>query len=285
MTRIVVGVDASAAGTRALQWALREAVSRGASLVAVRAWTPPTYGLYYSPYGFAELDDQARTEAQQLAEEQLKEAREHVAGADAVEVSAVATIGPPAHVLVEASRDADLVVVGSRGAGVLSRAVLGSVASSVLHHATVPVVVVPEAARTDGEGGRVLVGVDHSPSSLAALGFAVDFVRRTRRTLVPVLVHEPIATGESCVDVASLEVSEQHALSRAAADAGATDVPVEPEVVTGHAGATLNLLAQPDDLLVVGSRGRGGFVGLLLGSTSTQLAQHATCPVAVVRAT
>ena len=297
MTRIVVGVDPSAAGARALQWALCEALSRGASVTAVRAWTPPAYGSYPDS-SMAVLDEHVADEAQRLADEQLKAAREDVPGADGVVAHAVATVGPAARVLVDAAQDADLLVVGSRGAGVLSRAVLGSVASSVLHHAAGPVVVVPEAAQVvvpeaaqvvvpeaarPGEPGRVLVGVDHSPSSLRALRFAVEQAERTGRTLVPVLVHEPVVPAEGCFDVPPLEASERHALLVSATQAGASDVAVEPEVVTGHAGATLDELAHPQDLLVVGSRGRGGFVGLLLGSTSTSVAQHATCAVAVVR--
>lgn len=287
MTRIVVGVDATAAGIRALEWALREALSQGASVTAVRAWTAPTFKIFYPvDSALANVDAEVGRNAQQLAEDQLKLAVEQVPGAEAVEAQAVAVPGPPAQVLVDQSQDASLLVVGSRGAGVLSRAVLGSVASSVLHHATVPVVVVPEVARaegTDGVAGRVIVGVDHSRSSQQALSFAVDAARRTGRTLVPVFVHEPVMTIEAGVDLSSLEVSEQRSLVHAVHAAGATDIAVEPEVLTGQASAALNLLAHPHDLLVVGSRGRGGFVGLLLGSTSTQVAQHATCPVAVVR--
>ena len=68
----------------------------------------------------------------------------------------------------------------------------------------------------------------------------------------------------------------------AAEAAGAADV--QAEVLTGQPTAQLLATARPQDLLVVGSRGRGGFAGLLLGSTSTQLVQHAPCPVLVVRA-
>ena len=78
-----------------------------------------------------------------------------------------------------------------------------------------------------------------------------------------------------------LEDSERHRLHDAAKAAGAADV--QAEVLVGHPSAQLLATARPQDLLVVGSRGRGGFTGLLLGSTSTQLAQHAPCPVLVVR--
>jgi nucleotide-binding universal stress UspA family protein len=91
-----------------------------------------------------------------------------------------------------------------------------------------------------------------------------------------------VAPGEG-VDLPNLESSERASLAAAANAAGAPADIVEPEVVIGHPAGSLERLAAPDDLLVVGSRGRGGFAGLLLGSTSTQLAQHAKAPVVVVR--
>jgi len=129
--------------------------------------------------------------------------------------------------------------------------VLGSVSSSVLHHATVPVASVPEPQDGDGTAPRVVVGVDHSPAALTALAAAAEHARRRGLVLVPVYVHEPVE------------------LPRGGAHA--------PSVA-------LLRTARPQDLLVVGSRGRGGFAGLLLGSTSPQLAQHAPCPVLVLRA-
>jgi nucleotide-binding universal stress UspA family protein len=96
-------------------------------------------------------------------------------------------------------------------------------------------------------------------------------------------VHQHIVTGEECVDLPALEQSERATLAAAAAAAGAASCTVEADVVIGHPAAALEALASPADLLVVGSRGRGGFAGLLLGSTSTQLAQHASAPVLIVR--
>jgi nucleotide-binding universal stress UspA family protein len=284
MTTIVVGVDPSSAGRKAMAFALREALLRGADVLAVRAWTPPSFGLSYPIAAVvAELDEQVAAESLRLAEEHLKLAVDEVPGADAVERRAMAVRGPAPQVLVEAARDALLLVVGSRGHGVLSRAVLGSVSSSVLHHAAGPVAVVPPTAVLDGPVRRVLVGVDHSPQSSAALRWGVDEAALHDAQLVPVHVHQHIVTGEECVDLTALEQSERGALQAAAAAAGASERLSEPEVLVGHPAASLEALATPADLLVVGSRGRGGFAGLLLGSTSTQLAQHAAAPVVVVR--
>jgi len=284
MATIVVGVDPSTAGRKALVFALREALVRSADVVAVRTWMPPSFAMTYPIASVVtELEQEAAAEARTVVEEQLKLAVDEVPGADAVPRRALAVHGPAAQVLVEAARDAALLVVGSRGLGALSRTVLGSVSSSVLHHASGPVVVVPAAAEVGARIGRVLVGVDHSPQSHEALRWGVEEASLHDAPLVPVHVHQHVVTGEECVDLPNLEQAERVALRAAAGAAGAADRAAEPEVLVGHPAASIEELADPADLVVVGSRGRGGFAGLLLGSTSTQLAQHATAPLLVVR--
>lgn len=282
MDRIVVGVDPSEAGAAALQWAVREAVSRQVPLEAVRAWSPSAYAMEYAAYVSFEVEPPEIVAAQQLADEQLKLATEQVPGADGISCTATTVRGMPAQVLVDQSVGALMVVVGSRGHGALSRAVLGSVSSSVLHHATGQVVVVPEPRKSDGSPGRVLVGLDHSAPSTTALTVAAEHARRHGMTLVPVYVHQPVYGDVAGSGTPGLEAGERRTMLLAAESVGGVDV--QPEVVVGHPGSTLNLMAHPQDLLVLGSRGRGGFEGLLLGSVSTQAAQHASCPVLVVRA-
>lgn len=285
MSRIVVGVDGSAAGRAALDWALRECVHTGATLLAVRAWLAPAFGHYY-PEGspLAEHESEASVAAQQLAEEQLKLAGDRVAGAEAVVVRALAVMGAPAHALLEMGDDADMIVVGSRGEGALSRLVLGSVSAAVLHHARCPVAVVPEPRAGESAPGRVLVGLDHSDAAAVALDVAIEVARAHAAVLVPVHVHDPIRfrAGSGTPVPVGLEAADARSLLTQASGQGAGELRVEPEVVVGHAAAALLRMTRPDDVLVVGSRGRGGFAGLLLGSTSTQCAQHATCPVIVV---
>ncbi len=285
MATIVVGGDPSRAGRKALAFALREAVVRGAEVVAVRAWTTPSFAMTYPIASVVtELEQEVAAEARTLAEQQLKLAVEEVPGADAVPCRTLAVHGPAAQVLVEAARDAVLLVVGSRGHGALSRAVLGSVSSSVLHHSSGTVAVVPATAEVGAPVRRILVGIDHSPQSREALRWGVEEAALHDAPLVPVHVHQHVVTGEECVDLPNLERSERASLRAAAVEAGAAERAAEPEVVIGHPAAGLEGLAAPADLLVVGSRGRGGFAGLLLGSTSTQLAQHAHAAVVVVRA-
>jgi nucleotide-binding universal stress UspA family protein len=285
MSRIVVGVDPSPSGTAALEWAMREAVSTSASLHAVRAWNPAAYAMEAYAYAADIIDPIESAQAQLGTDQQLQLAAARVAGSDTIACTATAVLGAASLVLVEQAEHSAMVVVGARSSGALSRAVLGSVSSAVLHHTTTPVTIVPEPRESDGAAPRVIVGVDHSPAALTALTTAVEQARRRGATLVPVFVHEPIEVPRAWAeapDLARLEDSERHSLDDAAMAAGAADV--QTEVLVGHPVAELLATARPQDLLVVGSRGRGGFTGLLLGSTSTQLAQHAPCPVLVVRA-
>ena len=200
--------------------------------------------------------------------------------------TSVAVQGRATEVLTRASENADLVVVGTRSAGALSRGILGSVSASVLHHAHCPVVVVPEPRDEPTAARRVVVGVDHSPSSIHALGWASEDAERRSWPLVPVLVRETagLASGRSgeAVDLARLEASERAALV-AAAQQHHPDLTVEPEVLSGHAAHALLDFTHPGDVVVLGARGRGGFRSLLLGSTSTAVAEHARCPVVVIR--
>ena len=286
MSRIFVGVDSSAAGRAALDWALQECIARGTPLTAVRAWLSPAFGHYY-PQGseLAEHPSEAAAAAQALAEEQLKLACDRVPGADTVDACALAVMGTPAHALLEVGQGAGVLVVGSRGEGALSRFVLGSVSAAVLHHARCPVAVVPAPRDASGATRRILVGLDHSEPAARALAVAIEVARAHAAVLVPIHVHGPIAarTGAGVQVPVGLEAADRQSLLTQAAAQGAGDLRVEPEVVVGHAAAVLLEMARPADVLVVGSRGRGGFPGLLLGSTSSQCAQHATCPVIVVR--
>ncbi len=129
------------------------------------------------------------------------------------------------------------------------------------------------------------MGVDHSPGSLGALAWAAEEAERRGSVLVPVLVRDGAWTGPTAgglpLPEVDLECSELRALRRAVpAD---VQVRTEPEVITGPPGKALAQYADPQDLLVVGSRGRGALASTLLGSTSAFLAEHAHCPVVVVR--
>ncbi|HET8752311.1 MAG TPA: universal stress protein [Gaiellaceae bacterium] len=150
MSVIVVGVDQSEQAKKALRFALEEAKLRNAKLRVVHAWQYGTIGAtgiegFYPPVVGADVND-VHEAAERALEETL---REQLADTDSVEVERRVVEGPPAGVLVNQSRDADLLVVGSRGHGGFTELLLGSVSQQVSHHAACPVVIVRPAKDGD----------------------------------------------------------------------------------------------------------------------------------------
>ena len=143
MTGIVVGVDSSQASQRALDWSLVEAEAHHEPLHVVLAVDPvPPYVTYYAVAAMVS-DEEILTEARKTAQEMVDKAIADHGTTPTVEITVEAALGQPAHVLVEKSHNARLLVVGTRGAGGFGRLLLGSVSSAVVHHAVCPVTVVP----------------------------------------------------------------------------------------------------------------------------------------------
>lgn len=201
---------------------------------------------------------------------------------------------PAAYALIEASAEADLLVVGSHGFGGFRGLLLGSVGQHALTHARCSVAIVrpsqapttngPEAA--DGRAGRIVVGVDGSEGADLALDWAVGEARRTGGELD--IVASSVLSGTSDY-IVTVDVSVPDAATRTVTDALDRVAGEAPEVVVrGEAKADPPAIALVEasreaGLLVVGSRGLGEFRGLLLGSVSHYLAMHAECPIVVVR--
>jgi nucleotide-binding universal stress UspA family protein len=147
--RIVVGVDGSQASKDALSWALAEARLRGDTVIAIHAWTPPypAAALTYptsaaAPGGLVTPVDEATAEAMRKGAEELLAGTVSEAAADDVTVEQRLMDGPAASALIEAAKDAELLVVGSRGHGGFTGLLLGSVSQQVANHAPCPVVIV-----------------------------------------------------------------------------------------------------------------------------------------------
>jgi len=137
------------------------------------------------------------------------------------------------------------------------------------------------------QAGRIVVGVDESAHSRGALSWAVReaelwgaTVEVVHAWLVPLELDE--GRGLTQVDPELLEQGSRAILDTAVASVGATDTQVTPMLVEGEPAPVLTSVADGADLLVVGSRGRGGFTGRLLGSVSQRCIESAPCPVAVV---
>jgi nucleotide-binding universal stress UspA family protein len=284
--RIVVGVDGSTASLRAARWAAAEAERRGLALDVVHAWMPP-YPLNPPDY-FA---DPAPFEAQ--GAEILDRAMKSLAasGPVAVDTRPVLVRDYPSKALVHAAEEAELLAVGSRGRGGFSGLLLGSVSQNCVNHAPCSVAVIPHGW-SGSDHGRIVVGVDGSPPSYGALRWAVDeAVRRNARldvvnayNYLEVVMPMAIAPGVDCevLEKASTSLLEQM-LGSVLPFHGPR--PPAVELIPAHSGAARALLetAIGADLMIVGSRGRGGIRGLLLGSVSQQCVHHAPCPVIVVR--
>lgn len=271
---VVVGYDGSQQSGVAVRWAAAEARLRGVPLTVVHAWEAFTA---VGPMAIPVAD--LRAAAQEVVAEGAKLARE-----EAGEVHAVLGRGGSTTALLEASRGADLVVVGSRGRGGFTGLVLGSTGLELAGHGPCPVVVVREPRA----GGPVVVGVDGSAASLEALGLAFAEAALRGAELVAVVAWPADADtgGAPLVDADALREVARERLARLVEPwrERYPGVPVRTEVFIGPPREVLLGAAKDARLLVVGSRGLGGFRGLLLGSVSHALLQHAACPVAVAHA-
>ncbi len=284
---VVVGADGSQSSLGAVAWAAREAVARGVGLRVVHAFIWPKLGVPVGPAEFGDPSGGLRNEARQVLVAAVEHAREIAPG---VEVESVMPETAPVPALLREAGAACLVVVGSRGLGGFSGLLIGSTAVQVAAHSPVPVVVVREGdpdARTVARGD-VVVGVDGSPRCVDAIAFAFGAAQRSgvgvlAITVSPAKRADPASTGVLLAD----DEDPATALALAEAIAGWAekypDVPVRRAVTRGHPARTLTDIAAGAALLVVGSRGAGGFRGLLMGSVSQGVLHHATGPVAIVR--
>jgi nucleotide-binding universal stress UspA family protein len=205
-------------------------------------------------------------------------------------VRQVAVCELPGRALVDAARDADLLVVGPRWLGGVRELLLGSVSQACLQHAPCPVAVVRTTSMTrpaPDAGQRVVAGVDGSDTSARALRWGLDEARGAIVEAVHAW-HVPysLSFAPAALDLPVFEDAARRLLDRLvdAAEAEVPGVSVERVLVSGFAADALLGAAKNADLVVVGRRGVGGFRALLLGSVSHQVAHHAPCPVVVVPA-
>jgi Universal stress protein UspA and related nucleotide-binding proteins len=282
---LIVGVDGSPEAERALAWAATEAARRGSELLVVH-----TYDWYeletQTPMG-APFADEVRQRADALVAEAVATARRIAPG---VTVRGQAQLGQAAHTLVKASTDGATVVVGNRGRGGVTSLLLGSVSQKVAVHAHGPVVIVRGRPDPDGD---IVVGVDGSPQSQHALQVAFEEAMIHDVGVVAVRAYSLLATTYAPYMVGYYEDPHQRWESEMAVlrDDVATVAEKYPLVrvshlaVEGHPGVVLAQRSADARLVVVGSRGHGGFTGLLLGSVGLHLIHHAQCPVLIARPT
>ena len=282
---VVVGVDGSPSSDLALDWAVKECARRGLPLHIIHAF-PHGYpmtntGIGYSTGSVRQRADSVRTDAI---------VRAHRANPELVTTWSDPALGA-APALVSASDSADTVVVGasSRNAGGL---LLGAISVQVAAHARCPVVVVHDTSATSApEGAPVVVGVDGSALSKNAIAYA--YAQASARGVGLTVVHGwwlEYVEGSSTSTIWSVDwqkfAEEEQALvaeSLAGWQEKYPDVEVRRHSVRGVPVEALVRQSENACLVVVGTRGRGGFAGLLLGSVSQGVMHKAHCPVAIVR--
>jgi nucleotide-binding universal stress UspA family protein len=280
---VLVGIDGSHHGSRALDWAIAEATSRSLPLhllhaleTGVTVWSP----MMVVPN---DLGDQRWI---------LQAALEHVRKvAPDLPVTSAITSGPAFAALEAASAEADTLAVGARGRGVVGSILVGSTSLHVVNHARCPVVVVREDSDEDATppAGPVIVGFD---GSHLAYAFATASHRHLDVDVVIAWDTEELATFQLvptiAEEVGAAAAHHRHELAAAAAAPWSEkypDVETHIQVTTEPAAQALVERSTDAALVVVGSRGLGSVRGALMGSVSAEVLRHAQCPVAVIRPT
>ena len=278
---ILVGVDGSHASYKATWWAANYAKHAGLTLQIVCAYSLPSYAAvsFDATYTAMGDDNAAHSDAQEI----LSKAKA-IADEQGVEAATLIVTGDPASVFVELSRNYNLIVIGNRGKGGLAERLLGTTSSSLPAYAYCPIVVVPY---TDDDGNlmhlnntitKVAVGSDESKWGLKALDIAADFATCWGAEL-DVISAVPNLKGVDGEDAIMESYKDDLEVRIKPLQESHPDLKINKQIVSGPAVSALTKASYDHDVVVVGSRGRGGFTGLLLGSTSQGLLQHAVGPV------
>ncbi|WP_370179571.1 universal stress protein [Rhodococcus wratislaviensis] len=287
---IVVGIDGSPSSLQAVAWAAREAALRSSPLSLVTTMFVP--GRYGVPIGVpASFFQDEERDGKDRLERAAQTARAAVPDHH-IEIETTVCSGTPTGELLERSADATMLVVGANRQGIVDRAVLGSVSSAVATHASCPVAVIrgePDRNINDIPG-PVVVGVDGSQHSEPAISMAFEEAGLRQSELVAVHAWSDIVLqfspdGGSEAEWLRDAANETALLSENLAGRAENypDVKVRTLVVRDRPTRHLREQAENAQLLVVGSRGRGGFSSMLLGSTSRALMHSVVCPLLIVR--
>jgi nucleotide-binding universal stress UspA family protein len=278
-TRVVVGVDGSPSAARAADLAGELAVRHRMPLEVVHVFSwPALYPPFLSPDVVVQLDPRkAAAELVGKVAATVGERYPHLS----IETRIVD--GNAAGALVDASRHAAFLVVGHRGLGGFTEMLIGSVGVHTTMHAHCPVLVV--RGETGAPGAPVVVGVDGSDPARVAAAYAYDEARTRGSDLYAVLALPSRPARSDTASSSPADATDPIAASIDDLVLGSSEVKVHREVRRADSPAlVISTLAREVDagLVVVGSRGIGGFRGLLVGGTSRALVEHAPCPVLVI---
>jgi nucleotide-binding universal stress UspA family protein len=285
---VVIGVDGSQGSANALRWGLVLAERHKAPVRLVHAYDPAIHDMRIG----GGYDAGALTDVYDVARDQLDAAAVLAAETHPdLTVTTHLVDDSAAAALVDESHEAETVVLGTHGVSAFSTLVAGSTTMNVATHARSPVVAVPSTAEQAFGGRGVVVGVDGSPLSDDAIGFAFGHAAEGGASLTAVLAWmDAIAPSVAAAafpvhDDPAHRVREAHEQLMAWLEPWAAkypDVVVHRRVVHEHPVRALASASDGAQLLVVGCRGRGAVRSMLLGSVSHGVLHLASCPVAVV---
>ncbi|MDO5099122.1 MAG: universal stress protein [Corynebacterium sp.] len=290
---VVVAVDGSDASKNAVRWAANTAAKRDVPLRIAASYTMPQFLYAEGMVPPQELFDELKNETEHTIEEARQIALEV---APDLKIAYTIAEGTPIDMLLEMSKTVTMIVMGSRGLGGLSGMVMGSVSAAVVSHAKCPVVVVREDndVTEATKYGPVVVGVDGSDVSQQATDFAFAEAQARGTKLIAIHTWMDMQVQASLAGLAAaqqewniVEDEQTQLLEERLAPMleKYPDVEVDMVITRDRPIRALVDASKDAQLLVVGSHGRGGFRGMLLGSTSRALLQSAPCPMVVVRPT
>lgn len=289
--RVVVGTDGSERADRAIEWAAKRAADRNLILLILLVF--PEFPIPRRTSAAAHIAEgekyleHVRQRADQDLSEAVAKVKEHH---PEITVESGVAIGNAAEILSKASKDADMVVVGARGQSApLGVKLLGGVSDAVTAHAHGSVAVIPEESE-EHLNGPVVVGVDASKEAHIAVerAFECANVRGVPLIALTAWDYGPYDAYNAEIWKFSIKEMTEELVEEveeiiAEQRLKYPDVQVQIKAVRGLASTELVEASKEAGVVLVGSRGRGGFAGLLLGSTSRHVLREAHCPVIVVR--
>lgn len=284
---ILVGVDGSAAARYAVDWAARDAAMRNVPLTIVHAVRPIGITVPQAPVPTAFSRWQVDN-AQKYLDDAVEIAQQSTPDGGPAQLHSAVLFSPVVPALVDLSKESEMVVLGSRGRSALARTVLGSVCSSLIRHAHCPVAVIhdEDPLMPHPAEAPVLVGIDGSPTSELATAIAFDEASRRGVGLVAVHTWSDIEVSdfpEIKWPAMKPEAEETLAERLAGWQERYPDVAVRRVVDCDQPTYHLMRQSESAQLVVVGSHGRGGFAGMLMGSVSSAVAHSSRVPVIVAR--